>query len=113
MKRSEFQKSEEFMSQLSEILRTPVMQTAILIVKNESVGLPDPVPGVDYAAHVAACGAYTAGAFRAFDKLESLCRPTVNPLTNLPVQAQYDAAAKAKMREAGIYTDREIEEIKT
>ena len=62
------------------------MRMAIEIVKSESVGLPDPIPGVDYEAQVAACGAYTAGAFRAFDKLESLCRPTVNPLTNMPAK---------------------------
>jgi hypothetical protein len=113
MKRNEFQKSEQNMADLNELLRTPVMRTAIEIVKSESVGLPDPIPGVDYEAQVAACGAYTAGAFRAFDKLESLCRPVVNPLSNPPSgQNQYDAAAKAKMREAGLYSDKEIAEIR-
>ena len=101
------------MADLNELLHTPIMRMAIEIVKSESVGLPDPIPGVNYESQVAACGAYTAGAFRAFDKLESLCRPIVNPLTNMPAQAQYDAAAKAKMREAGIYSDKEIEEIRT
>lgn len=111
MRRNEFQKSEQNMADLNELLRTPVMRMAIEIVKSESVGMPDPIPGVDYESQVAACGAYTAGAFRAFDKLESLCRPTVNPLTNMPVQAQYDAAAKANMRKQGLYSDKEIEEI--
>jgi hypothetical protein len=112
MKRSEFQRSEQNMADLNELLRQPVMRLAIEIVKSESVGLPDPIPGVDYEAHVAACGAFTAGAFRAFDKLESLCRPPPTVLGNLPNQAQYDAAAKAKMREQGLYTDKEIEEIR-
>jgi hypothetical protein len=111
MRRSEFQKSETNMTGLNELLRNPIMRIAIEIVKTESVGMPDPIPGVNYESQVAACGAYTAGAFRAFDKLESLCRPAVNPLTNMPIQAQYDAAAKAKMREDGLYSDKEIEEI--
>jgi hypothetical protein len=112
MRRNEFQKSEQNMTDLNELLRQPIMRIAIEIVKSESVGLPDPIPGVNYEAQVAACGAYTAGAFRAFDKLESLCRPVVNPLSNPPGQTQYDAAARAKMREAGIYSDKEIAEIR-
>ena len=36
------------MASLDEILRHPVMKMAIEIVKAESVGLPDPIPGVDY-----------------------------------------------------------------
>jgi hypothetical protein len=112
MKRQEFQKSEQNMADLNELLRHPIMRTAIEIVKAESVGLPDPIPGVDYESQVAACGAFTAGAFRAFDKLESLCRPSGILIGNLPRQEQYDDAAKARMREAGIYTDKEINELK-
>lgn len=110
MKRSDFQKSEEYMAQLSEILRTPVMRAAIEIVKNESVGLPDPVPGISYQEQVAVCGAYTAGAFKAFDKLESLTRPAT--MQNTPRPTPYDDAALDRMRAQGIYTDKEIAELK-
>ena len=112
MRRSEFQKSEQDMATLNELLRHPIMKAAIEIVKAESVGLPDPIPGVDYQSHVAASGAFTAGAFRAFEKLESLCRPAGIALSNLPPQTQYADAAKARMRGQGIYTDKEIEEIR-
>jgi hypothetical protein len=113
MKRSEFQKSEQNMADLNELLRHPIMRTAIEIVKAESVGLPDPIPGVDYESQVAACGAFTAGAFRAFEKLESLCYgPMGIAPGSMPRQTQYDDAAKARMREQGIYTDKEIEELK-
>jgi hypothetical protein len=110
MKRSDFQASEEFMASLSDILKLPVMRAAIEIIKAESVGLPDPTPGVDYQQQVAVCGAYTAGAFRAFEKLESLCRP---PTTSsiMPRQTQFDEAARERMRSAGIYTDKEISDL--
>jgi hypothetical protein len=111
MRRTEFQKSEQNMADLNELLRHPIMKAAIEIVKAESVGLPDPIPGVDYQSQVAACGAFTAGAFRAFEKLESLCRPGIS-VANRPLHEQYADAAKAKMREAGLYTDKEIEELK-
>lgn len=110
MKRTDFQNSEEFMASLTEILRTPVMRTAIEIVKAESVGLPDPVPGVDYQQQVAVCGAYTAGAFRAFDKLESLTRAPSTP-SIMPRQNQFGDAARERMRAAGIYTDKEINDL--
>ena len=111
MRRAEFQKSEQSMSTLDELLRHPIMQIAIGIVKSESVGLPDPIPGVSYESQVAACGAFTAGAFRAFDRLESLCNPTLISPANFPRHDQYVTAAKAKMREQGIYTEKEINEI--
>ena len=111
MKRADFQKSEEYMQQLSEILRTPVMRAAIEIVKNESVGLPDPLPGVDYQQQVAVCGAYTAGAFKVIDKLESLARPPAQPQNAISRQTQYDDGAKQRLRSAGIYTDKEIDEL--
>lgn len=110
MRRSDFQKSEEFMSQLSEILRTPVMQAAIEIVKNESVGLPDPLPGVDYQQQVAVCGAFSAGSFRALEKLESLTRAPTSPSV-LPRQTQFDDAARDRMRAAGIYSEKEINDL--
>ena len=100
------------MATLTELLRHPIMKVAIEIVKAESVGLPDPIPGVDYGDQVAVCGAFTAGAFRVFDKLESLCRPAGLAIGGLPRQEQYDDAAKARMREQGIYTDKEIEELR-
>jgi hypothetical protein len=110
MKRSDFQASEEFMASLSDILKLPVMRAAIEIIKAESVGLPDPTPGVDYQQQVAVCGAYTAGAFRAFEKLESLCRPPTTP-SIMPRQAQYVEQGKERMRAAGIYTDKEISDL--
>ena len=100
------------MAELDALLRNPIMRLAIEIVKTESVGLPDPIPGVDYESQVAACGAFTAGAFRAFDKLESLCHPAGVWVGNMPRQEQYVDSAKAKMRGQGIYTDKEIEELK-
>jgi hypothetical protein len=110
MKRSDFQQSEEFMASLTEILRTPVMRAAIEVIKAESVGLPDPTPGVDYQQQVAVCGAYTAGAFRAFDKLESLARPPSTP-SILPRGNQFDDAARERMRAAGIYSEKEINDL--
>jgi hypothetical protein len=109
MTRAEFQKSEQNMADLIEILRTPVMRLAIEIVKSESVGLPEAIPGVSFQAQVATVGAFTAGVFRAFSRLESLSRPNVVPSSTLPRQTQYDDAARARMRAAGIYTDQEIE----
>ena len=97
------------MAELDALLRHPIMRLAIEIAKAESVGLPDPIPGVNYESQVAACGAFTAGAFRMIDRLESLCRPATLPVASMPRQNQYEDAAKAKMREAGTYTDSEIE----
>ena len=112
MKRIDFQKSEQDMATLAEILRHPIMRVAIEIVKAESVGLPDPIAGVDYADHVAVCGAFTAGAFRAFEKLESLTRPPGMFVGNMPAkQDLYANAAKEKMREQRVYTDEEIDKI--
>ena len=111
MKRSDFQKSEQFMGELSEILRTPVMRAAIEIVRNESVGLPDPVPGVDYQQQVAVCGAFTAGSFRVLEKLESLARAPTTP-SILPRTNQFDDAAKDRMRAAGVYSEEEINDLK-
>lgn len=99
------------MATLAELLHHPIMKVAIEIAKAESVGLPDPIPGVDYGDQVAVCGAFTAGAFRMIDRLESLCRPSGISISNMPRQNQYDDAAKARMREAGIYTDNEIDSI--
>src|SRR5580765_4557258 len=111
MKRADFQGSEEFMASLNEILRTPVTRAAIEIVKNESVGLPDAQPGIDFQQHVAICGAYTAGVFRAFDKLESLARPVTFAPHTVPPQTQYAEQAKERMRSAGVYTDKEISDL--
>src|SRR4029077_5279177 len=111
MKRYEFQKSQENMASLSELLRHPLMRIAIEIVKTESVGLPDPIPGVSYESQVAACGAFTAGAFRAFDRLESLCNPVGVPPASVPRTTKYDDAAKARMKAQAIYSDKDIEDI--
>lgn len=111
MRRSDFQRNEEFMAGLSEILRAPIMSAAIEIVKAESVRVPDPMPGVEYQAQMAMAGAFTAGVFRAFDRLESLCHPLAMDSMQLPRQTQYDAAGKARMRAAGIYTDEEISKL--
>lgn len=112
MRRSEFQKSEQDMATLSEILRHPVMKAALDIVRAESVGLPDPIPGVDYQAQVSVCGAFTAGAFRTIERLESLCLPSTIPAGSMPRQNQYEDAAKVKMREQGLYTDAEIDNLR-
>jgi len=100
------------MADLADLLRQPVMIRAFEIVKAESVGLPDPIPGIDYQQHVAVCGAFTAGAFRALERLESLTRPVGIAPGNLPRQTQYDAAAKERMRGQGLYSDKQIEEIR-
>ena len=112
MNRAEFQKSESNMAELNALLRHPIMRLAIEIVKSESVGLPDPIPGVNYESQVATCGAFTAGAFKVFEKLERLCYPAGTWVGNMPPQnQQYADAAKEKMRGQGIYTDKEIEEL--
>jgi len=108
MKRIDFHKNEQFMAELAELLRTPVLAAAIEIVKTESVGLPDAVPGVEYQTQVAVAGAFTAGIFKAFERLESLARPLTIGTGVLPRQNQYDDAAKARMRAAGVYTEAEI-----
>ena len=89
-------------------MRTPVLFAAIAIVKSESVSLPEPIPTVDYQTQVAVAGAFTAGIFRAFERLESLARPAMAMAAGMPRQGQYDDAAKERMRAAGIYTDEEI-----
>lgn len=99
------------MADLADLLRNPVMRAALEIVKAESVGLPDPIPGIDYQSQVAVCGAFTAGAFRALERLESLTRPAGVPSASLPRQPQYADAAKARMREQAIYTEKEISDI--
>ena len=112
MKRAEFQKSESNMAELDALLRHPIMHLAIEIAKAESIGLPDPISGVDYQAQVSVCGAFTAGAFRMIERLESLARPVTLPASSMPRQNQYEDAAKAKMREQGVYNDKEIEELR-
>ena len=112
MRRKEFQQSEQDMATLTEILRHPIMKIALEIVRAESVGLPDPIPGIDYQAQVAVCGAFTAGAFRTIERLESLCLPAGVPVSSLPRQEQYKDSAKDKMREQGLYTDAEINDLR-
>jgi hypothetical protein len=114
MKRAEFQSNEQNMSQLDEMLRSPVMRAAFEVVKGESVGLPDPSPGVDYQSQVAISGAYTVGSFKALEKLESLARaPTTlgNASSALNKQSQFDGAARERLRAQGIYSEAEISDI--
>jgi hypothetical protein len=114
MKRAEFQSNEQNMSSLDEMLRSPVMRAAFEVVRGESVGLPDAAPGVDYQAQVAVSGAYTAGAFRVLEKLESLARPATlgNVASVLNKQVQFDEAARERLRTQGIYSEAEIDDIK-
>jgi hypothetical protein len=114
MKRAEFQSNEQNMSQLDEMLRSSVMRAAFEVIKGESVGLPDPAPGVDYQSQVAISGAYTVGAFRMLEKLESLTRPATlgNVASVLNKQTQFDGAARERLRSQGIYSEAEIEDIK-
>ena len=113
MRRAEFQANEQNMSSLDEMLRSPVMRAALEVVKGESVGLPDPAAGVDYQAQVAISGAYTVGAFRVLEKLESLARPATlgNVASTLNKQAQFDGAARERLRAQGIYPEAEINDI--
>ena len=61
------------MAELASMLRTPVFRAALEVIKEESLTyLPDPMPGVDYRAHVAALGAQAIGWARAIHALESL-----------------------------------------
>jgi hypothetical protein len=110
VRRAEFQANEQNMSQLDELLRSPVMRAAFEVIRAESVMLPDPVPGVDYQSQVAISGAYTAGAFFALEKLESLARPhaMTNVSSILNKQAQFDQAARERLRAHGIYSEAEI-----
>src|SRR4029077_3580255 len=114
MKRAEFQSNEQNMSQLDEMLRSSVMRAAFEVVKGESVGLPDPSPGVDYQSQVAISGAYTVGSFKALEKRESLARPaTLGNVANvLTKQAQFDGAARERLRSQGVYSEAEIDDIK-
>ena len=115
MRRAEFQANEQNMSQLDEMLRSPVMRSAFEVVKGESIGLPDPSPGVDYQSQVAISGAYTVGSFKALEKLESLARPATtlgNVSSVLTKQAQFDGAARERLRAQGTYSQAEIDEIK-
>jgi hypothetical protein len=111
MNRAEFQSKEANMAELAMILRTPVFNAALEVIKGESLGyLPDPIPGVDYGAQVAALGAQAIGWTRAIHALETL---VINPrpLTGRPIEQQFDDAARRRMRAAGLYTDEEISTI--
>jgi hypothetical protein len=101
------------MSELATMFRSPVLHAAIEIVKTESLThLPDPVPGVDYQAQVAAAGAYTVGWTRAIRALESLTLKPLSAGVRMSIEKQFDDAARRRMREAGIYTESEIQSIK-
>ena len=99
------------MAELAELLRNPLLNAALEIVRNEGMpSLPEPVPGVDYGAQTAAMGAFITGWSRALRSLESLTRLTIVP-GHFPSQRQFDEPARQRMRAGGIYTEKEIEEI--
>jgi hypothetical protein len=108
--RAEFQGAEENMSQLAELLRNSILKTALDIVRAEGFpALPEPVPGVDYGAQVAAHGAYVTGWSRALNRLESLSRPMVMP-SRIPPGRQYNEEARRRMAASGLYNEEELEE---
>jgi hypothetical protein len=112
MNRMEFQMQEASMAELAGLLRSPVLSTAIAIVKAEAVtSLPDPIPGVDYGAQVSAHGAQMIGWVRAIRALELLAVPPTHATGRMFIERQFDSAARRKMREAGVYTEEEIDKI--
>jgi hypothetical protein len=115
MTRAEFMSSEGNMALLNDILRDPIFKAALDIVKAEAYGpLPDPVPGVSYEAQVAASGAQAIGWMRAIRALESLSRPLPIPAATAVrfQQPQFVEPAKERMRKAGLYSEKEINELK-
>jgi hypothetical protein len=114
MNRQEFMANEANMSQLADMLKSPVLKVAIEIVRTEGVAnMPDPIPGVDFTAQLGAAGSHAVGWARALKALESLSRPVVSGPASLRFsEQQFSEAAKERMRRAGIYSDKEIEKIK-
>lgn len=107
--RAEFQLHEDNMAHLADVLRDPIVRLAIEVVKNEGMPmLPDPVPGVDYGAQTAAMGAHLTGWSRAIRALETLPL-RINMPERIPIEKQFDLAARRRMRASGIYSENEIE----
>lgn len=99
------------MSDLDELLRQPVMQLAMDVAKQEAFkGLPNPIPGVSYLDMVAAHGAQAEGWVSGLRALVSLSRKTI-PQKQPDQREMYVEAAREKMLNSGLYTDRDLKEM--
>jgi hypothetical protein len=112
MNRQQFQSFEANMSRLQEILKDPVMQFALEVVKNEGHrDIPSPVPGVDYSALVATSGAETIGWAKAIRSLTSLPVKAIPQKATPQQSTMYRDRAKEKLLASKLYTEEEIDEL--
>lgn len=99
------------MANLEELLRDPILHTALEIAKAEAYqGLPSPLPGVDYSSMVAAHGAKAAGWIEGIKALCSLSKKATQQ--KQPSQDDmYTEAARRRMLSGGVYTEKDLQEM--
>ena len=114
MNRHDFVSQEGNTAQLAELLRNPVLKTALEIIKSEGFpSLPEPMPGVSYGDQVAAHGAFVTGWAKALKRLESLSIPMgVPPSSVFPNAQLYNEVARRRMMASGQFTEEDLEEFK-
>ena len=110
--REDFQKTEVFRSTLAEVLRLPAISVAIDIVRREGAKpLPQPIPGVDYGAQVAAHGAQYVGWCDALKAIESLVdSPNMQFKGSKNNENLYFDEAVTRVAASKLYTEDEIKQ---